>query len=127
MPPHWPTTRRDVLDVGPATVTRRASRLSHFVEAKVLIRKTLPVARRVIGEDHDTSMGLRCLLHHSTVLDPKSTRGDVQEAKKELDKILCQARRVLGATHPRLLAIQKTVDGARERLAGVAVPQDSYL
>ena len=50
-------------------------------------------------------------------MDPKATRGDLQEAKEELNKILCQARRVLGATHPRLGNIQQYLGIAEAKLA----------
>ena len=62
-------------------------------------------------------MGLRCLLHRATVDDPKATRGDLLEAKEELDKIYFQARRVLGATHPRLGNVQQYLLIAEAKLA----------
>ena len=57
------------------------------------------------------------LLLRATVVDPKATRGDLQEAKEELGKILCQARRVLGASHPRLRNVQQYLGIAEAKLA----------
>ena len=56
--------------------------LNHFKEAKSLLRKTVPVARRVLGESHDLTLRVRftyaLALYHDddATLDDQRDRGD---------------------------------------------------
>ncbi len=72
----------------------------HFDEAKALLRKTIPVARRVFGEDHQLAIRLRWL--YAGLYDQgNGTLDDVLEAATTLVELERTARRVFGGAHPR--------------------------
>ena len=66
------------------------------------MRKTIPVARRVLGESHETTLRMRRLTYALALYnDPGATLDDLREAVTTLEETERIARRVLGATHPR--------------------------
>jgi len=90
--------------------------IDHFAEAKALISETLPTARRVCGDAHDTTINLQYMLSRSTVLNPDATQKDVLEAKEELECLLGATRRIFGQTHPRVRIVQTMIERANRRL-----------
>ena len=71
------------------------SSVDRIKEAKSLLRKTAPVARRVLGESHQFTL-YTVLLYTAT----SATLGDLREAVNTLEEIERIARRVLGGAHP---------------------------
>ena len=74
--------------------------LERFEEGKALLRRTIPVARRVLGEVHDLALTMRWLYAAALCEDPGATLDDVREAVTTLEDAERIARRVLGGAHP---------------------------
>ena len=74
--------------------------LLRFEEARSLLRKTIPVARRVLGEGNDTTLRMRCISAEALYMDPGATLDDLREAVTTLEEAERTARRVLGGAHP---------------------------
>ena len=91
------------------------ARLERFEEAKRLLRKVVPVARRVLGTEHELTLSLREDLSRAT-LDGESSAEEKREALRVLDEVAGVMRRVLGPAHPDTLFAQ----GELERRQGGA-------
>ena len=89
--------------------------LERFEEAKRLLRKVVPVARRVLGTEHELTLSLREDLSRAT-LDGESSAEEKREALRVLDEVAGVMRRVLGPAHPDTLFAQ----GELERRQGGA-------
>ena len=91
--------------------------LERFEEAKSLLRKTMPVARRVLGEGNIVT--LRMSRTHTKALseDPAATLDDLREAVATLEDAEQTARRVLGGAHPLAVDILQALRGTRAMLA----------
>ena len=74
--------------------------LERFEEARALLRKTLPVAQRVLGENDMTTLNLRGIYGAMLHKDPASTLDDLRESVRTLEDLARTARRVLGGAHP---------------------------
>ena len=70
--------------------------LQRFKEAKALQRKTLPVTRRVCGENHEGTLKARLVYGETLYRDPSATLDDFHEAVATLEDTEPIARRVLG-------------------------------
>ena len=75
-------------------------RQRHFGEATALLRKTIPVARRVLGEDHQLTIKMRWLYAAALCENEDATLDNLREAVTTLEETLRTARRVLGGGHP---------------------------
>ena len=91
-------------------------RLKHFEEAKALMRKTVPVARRVLGESNDLTLRMRMMYAVALYMDPAATRDDLREAVTMLEDTERIARRVLGGTHPLTEGIEACLRRGRDVL-----------
>jgi tetratricopeptide (TPR) repeat protein len=87
--------------------------LQRFEEAKFLLRKIIPVARRVAGESHENTLRMRWLSAEALYLDTDATLDDLREAVTTLEEIERTARRVLGGTHPTTESIADNLRNAR--------------
>ena len=76
--------------------------LQRYAEAKLLLRKIVPVTRRVLGESHECTLKMRCLYAVALFPDPAATLDDLREAVTALEDTARTARRVLGISHPLL-------------------------
>ena len=74
--------------------------LRRFEEAKSVLRKMMPVARRVLGENHHLTVNMRCGYAKALYEDTDATLDDLREAVTTLEEIERIARRVLGGAHP---------------------------
>ena len=74
--------------------------LERLEEAKRLLRKVIPVARRVLGNEHDLTLSLCEDLSRATLLDGESSAEKKREALRTLEDTLGIMRRVLGPQHP---------------------------
>ena len=88
-----------------------------FEEAKALLRKTLPVARRTLGENDATMLRLRGNYAEALCKDPAATLDDLRESVATLEEIERTARRVLGGAHPTTTGIERALQKYREVLA----------
>ena len=80
--------------------------VERFEEAKSLLRKTMPVARRVLGESHDLTLTLKKVYADSLYEDDSATLNDLREAVTTLEDAARTARRVLGSSHPTTECIE---------------------
>ena len=96
-----------------------------FEETKTLLRKMMPIARRVLGESKDTT--LRMMWHHAEALyrAPGATLDDLREAVTTLEETERIARRVLGGAHPLTNSIEIHLRGARAALRAREAPPTS--
>ena len=90
--------------------------LRRFEEAKTLLRRTLPVARRVLGENHDLMLMMRWVYARALYKDPDATLDDLREAVTTLEDTERTARLVLGGAHPEAVGIEKCLRRARAAL-----------
>ena len=93
------------------------SDLERFEEAKALFRKTIPVARRVLGESHELTLRMRW--NYATALnnDPSATLDDLREAVSTLEDAERIGRRVLGGENPTAVTIGEALKISRAKLA----------
>ena len=90
--------------------------LRRYQEAKALLCKTMPVARRVLEVSHCVTLQMRSLYAQALYRDPGATLGDLREAVSTLEDMERTARRVLGGTHPLVVQIERHLRAAREVL-----------
>jgi len=96
--------------------------LKRFEEAKSLLRKSIPVARRVLGESHELTLKMSYWYAGALRLDPGATLDDHREAVKTLAESARIACRVLGGAHPFTPAIEKDLQNAHAALALASLP-----
>ena len=87
-----------------------------FEEAKSLMRKRMPVTRRVLGESHECTLKIRWNYAQGLWKDPAATLDDLREAVTTQEEIERTAQRVLGGTHPDTRGIAVGVRKARAAL-----------
>ena len=94
-------------------------RVERYAEAKALLRQTIPVARRVLGENND--MTLRIKWNYAIALydDADASLDDQGEAVATLEDTERTARRVLGGAHPTTELIEQSLHRARAALRDV--------
>ena len=90
--------------------------LKRFEEAKLLLRKRIPAARRVLGESHVVMLWMRRNYAEALCRVDGATLDDVREAVNTLEETERTARRVLGGAHPDVAAFEKTLRNARADL-----------
>ena len=88
-----------------------------FEEAKSLLRKHIPVARRALGNEHDLTLDLRNLFARVISRDPNSSRDDVHEAVTISEDVLRTTQRVFGTSHPYSRGSREDSESARMRQA----------
>ena len=91
--------------------------LQRYREAKSLLRKVLPVTRRVTRDSSDISIRMRALYAQSLYYDAAATLDDLREAVTTLEETDRIARRVYGGAHPLTKNIEETLRKARAALA----------
>ena len=99
--------------------------LKRFEEAKSLLRKTMPVARRVLGESHEITLRMRTVYAQSLYLDANAKLDDLHEAVNTLEDAGRIARRVFGGAHPRTVGIEAALRNARAALSARETPPSS--
>ena len=99
--------------------------LEHFEEARSLMLKTMPVARRVLGEHHEFTLGMRRNYAQWLYLDSGASLDDLCEAITTLEDIERISRRVLGGAHPLTVDIEVRLRDARATLAARETPPPS--
>ena len=86
-----------------------------------LLRKTIPVARRVLGESHQLPLKMRW--HYAGALyDEDAKLDDLREAVTTLEDTERIARRVLGGAHPLAVHIEESLQEARAALRARETP-----
>ena len=90
--------------------------LNRNKEAKSLLRKTIPVARRVFGESKDLTLRMRWIYAEALYQDPAATLDDLREAVATLEDVERIARRVFGGAHPAARGIELLLRTSRAAL-----------
>ena len=91
--------------------------LSHFGEAKTLLRKMMPVARRVLRDSSDLTLLMRWNYAEALYEDPAAALDDLREAVTTLEETKRTARRLLGGAHPLTVEIEVALQDARAVLS----------
>ena len=92
------------------------SELKRFEETGSLLRKTMPVARRVLGEGNRLALKMRWNYAHALYKADGATLDDLREAVTTLEGTTRTARRVLGGAHPLVAQIEGKLRDARAAL-----------
>ena len=74
--------------------------VGRFKEAKSILSKMFPVARRVLGASNDITIRMVRSYAKALYSDPAATLEDLREAVTTLEDADRTARRVLGGAHP---------------------------
>ena len=93
-----------------------------FEDVKSLLRKTVPVTRRVLGDSHEVTLKMRSTYAQSLCLVDGATLDDLREAVTTLEEIERTARRVLGGAHPTTAAIERNLRASRDALYARGLP-----
>ena len=99
--------------------------LRRFEEAKALLRKVMPVARRVLGESHRLTLKMRIIYARALYNYDDATLDDLREAVETLEDAGHIARRVLGGAHPLTVEIELSLRDARAALRARETPPTS--
>ena len=91
--------------------------LRRHKEAKSVLRRTMPVARRVFGESHEVTLRMRKAYAVALYGDDGATLDDLREAETTLEDTEPIARRVLGGAHPLVAKLESNLRYARAALA----------
>ena len=90
--------------------------LNRFEEAKSLLRKSIPVARRVHGESDILTLRLRWCYAMVLYQYDGASLDDLREAMATLEETAPIARRVLGESHPVTMGIEGALRNVRAAL-----------
>ena len=90
--------------------------LRRFEKAKSLLRKIMPVARRVLDDSNELTIRMGWIYAEALCPDTSATLGDLREAVATLEEIERTARRVLGGAHPTAVRIEQSLYNARAAL-----------
>ena len=90
--------------------------LKRFEETRALLRRKIPVARRVLGEANDLTLKMRWNYAVALYRDDGATLDDLREAVKTLEEADRTARRVLGCAHPTVVLMETSLPNARAAL-----------
>ena len=96
--------------------------LERYAEAKALLRKMLPVARRVLGDKDGFRLKMRCTYAQALYLDASATLDDLREAVETFADAERIAQRMLGVGHPLTAAIERDLRKARAALRARETP-----
>ena len=87
--------------------------LNCLKEVKTVMRKTIPVARRVFGKNDVVTLRMRWVYALALFEDDSATLDDLREAVTTLEDTEPTARRVLGSTHPVVVETGVSLRDAR--------------
>ena len=90
--------------------------LRRFEESRSLLRKTVPIARRVLGESNATTLRFRWTCAKAFYQDDGATLDDLHEALTTLEDVTRIGRRVLGGAHPAVVDIEISLRNSRRAL-----------
>ena len=105
------------------TALNYASSLNHLrrsEEAKSLLHRMMPVARRILGDCHELTLKMRWNYANAVREDDCATRDELREANDTLEDTARIARRVLGPSHPNVVgenSIHRSLELVQAKLA----------
>ena len=99
--------------------------LERFGEAKSLLRKTMPLARRVLGENHDFTLSMKETYAMALYRNTGATLDDIRLAVTTFEEVERIARQMLGGSHPYTEGIAGDLREARAALRARETPSAS--
>ena len=99
--------------------------LKRFEEARSLLRKTIPVARRVLRDNDRLTLVMRMVYAAAIYCDASATLDDLREAVTTLEDAERTVRRVFGGAHPLAAGIENDLRDARAALRARETPSAS--
>ena len=96
--------------------------VERFEEARSLMRKMMPIARRVLGENHEVTLLMRNVYARALHNDPGATLDDFREAVSTLEETARLSKRVLGNLHPATAGIENELRNSRAALRARETP-----
>ena len=99
--------------------------LQRYQGGKSLLRRQIPVARRVLGEGGRLTLKMRWTYAQTIYKDDGATLDDLREAVTTLEDTARIARRVFGGAHPLTTGIEVDLRGARAWLRARETPSGS--
>ena len=99
--------------------------LERFEEAKSLLRRTIPAARRVLRDSNELMLKMRRIYVEALYKADRATLDDLREAVTTLEDAERIARRVLGGAHPTTVGMETTLRKARAALRARETPSGS--
>ena len=87
--------------------------LRRFEEARSVLNKVIPVARRVFGENAQSTLKMRAVYASVLYQEDGATLDDLREAVAMMEEIKPTLRRVLGGTHPHVSLLERHLQKAR--------------
>ena len=91
-------------------------------KAESLLRRTIPVAQRVLGENDIILLTMEKVYAESLYRDSSATLDDLRKAVATLEDTERTARRVFGGAHPLTMGIENTLREARAALHASETP-----
>ena len=85
----------------------------------------MPLARRVLGENHDFTLSMKKSYATALCFDPGATLDDLREAVTMFEEVERIARQMLGGSHPYTERIAGDLRGARAALRARETPSAS--
>ena len=99
--------------------------LKRYQEAKLLLHRQIPAARRVLGESHEATLRMRTNYARALCTNDDATLDDLHEAVTAVEGAASTARRVLGGAHPLTVSIGEALRDARAKLRARETPPRS--
>ena len=95
---------------------------SRFEEARSLLRKQIPVARRILGDSNEVTFSIKMNYAVSIFADTRASLDYLHEAVSTLEKVDRAARHVFGSAHPTTVKIETLLRDARATLGTRETP-----
>ena len=89
------------------------------------MRKTIPLARGIIGESQDVTLKMMWIYAEALYEDEGATLDDLREAATTLQDAGRRARRVFGGAHPLTTGIEAALRKSRAKLRARETPPAS--
>ena len=86
------------------------------------MRKSIPVARRALGESKEITLKMRWTYARAIYADADATLDDLREAVTTLEDAERTNRRVFGGAHPSTTGIGASLQDARAALRACETP-----
>ena len=97
-------------------------RQAKYDEARSLLRRMIPVARRVFGVSNEVTLKMRWIYAEALYKDANATLDDLREAVNTLEELERTARRVLGDVHPITEGMEDELQDAQDALYARGLP-----
>jgi hypothetical protein len=101
--------------------------LKHPEEVKPLLRQTIPIARRLLEENDNTTLRMRWYYAAALYLDAGATLDELREAVTTLEDVERTAQRVFGGAHPIVMGVEDDLQDARAALRASETPPSASV